>query len=193
MTTNNKGVSIVAAIFIIVILAFMGVMLVSILGGGTSASVNEMQSARALYIAEGGLEYALQAGTFCNYNVAATTLGIGSFTVASQYIGPGAPPAIPPTTLSGALVAGANTINVANTANYVIPGAIQIDAEYIHCTGMSGGSQFTGCTRGWATTTNTGHSGGTPVIQCSVTSAGSVPTGFLVGTVSRTVQASVGP
>jgi MSHA biogenesis protein MshP len=132
----SRGVSIIAAIFIIVILAFMGVMLVSVRGTSTSSAVNELQSVRALSIAEGGLEFALRTGAFCAYNTAATTLGTGTFTVVSQYIGPGG---TAPATLSGGnLPAGATAINVSSTANYRIPGTITIESEYIFCTGTAG-------------------------------------------------------
>lgn len=45
---KSKGVSLIAAIFIIVILAFMGVMFVTLIGTGSLTSVNDMQSAQAL-------------------------------------------------------------------------------------------------------------------------------------------------
>lgn len=187
---DQRGFSIIAAVFIIVILAFMGVMLVSVRGTSTSSAVNELQSVRALSIAEGGLEFALRTGVFCAYTTASTALGTGTFTVASQYTGPGG---TAPATLSGGnLPAGATTVNVTSTANYSIPGTITIESEYILCTGTAGNS-FTGCTRGWAGTADTLHNDLTPVTQCVVTSTGSIPTGFLIGSVSRTVQTTVGP
>ncbi|MBI5874514.1 MAG: hypothetical protein HZB81_01470 [Deltaproteobacteria bacterium] len=53
---NQKGVSITAVVFIIVILSFMGVIFVSLLTTGVEESVVEYDSSRALYIAEGGAE-----------------------------------------------------------------------------------------------------------------------------------------
>lgn len=184
---NQQGFSIIAALFIVVILAFMGVMLVTILGSSTSASVNEMQSVRALYIAEGGLEYALQAGVFCNYNpIGTVALGSGNFTVTSQTSN---------ATTNAALDGVTNPVNVPLNAappGFIIPGAVMIDSEYLFCTGIAGNS-FTGCIRGWAGTTPAAHFAGAAVTQCAVTSTGTVPTGFLTGNVSRTVQATVGP
>ena len=56
---NQKGVSITAVVFIIVILSFMGVIFVSLLTTGVEESVVEYDSSRALYIAEGGAEAAI--------------------------------------------------------------------------------------------------------------------------------------
>ncbi|HKZ46173.1 MAG TPA: hypothetical protein VJ202_02175 [Thermodesulfobacteriota bacterium] len=53
---NQKGVSITAVVFIIVILSFMGVIFVSLISTSSEESVVEYDSARALYIAEGGAE-----------------------------------------------------------------------------------------------------------------------------------------
>jgi hypothetical protein len=82
---NQKGVSLIAAIFIIVILAFMGVMFVSLIGTGSFSSVNDLQSAQALYIADGGLQYtlALNRNNMPNYSTlgAWINLGAGQFRV----------------------------------------------------------------------------------------------------------------
>ena len=63
---NAHGVSIIAAIFIIVILGFMGVMFVSLIGTSSLTAVNDMQSTQALYLAEGGMEYILENRVFPN-------------------------------------------------------------------------------------------------------------------------------
>jgi MSHA biogenesis protein MshP len=54
---NQLGVSLIAAIFIIVILAFMGTMLINMVNTSIFTSVNDLQSTQALSIAEGGTEY----------------------------------------------------------------------------------------------------------------------------------------
>ncbi len=51
---SQSGVTLIPVIFIIVILAFIGVMLVSLIGTGSFTSINDLQSTRALYVAEGG-------------------------------------------------------------------------------------------------------------------------------------------
>lgn len=78
---NQHGVSIIAAVFIIVVLAFMGVMFVTFIGTGSLTAVNDLQSMQAFSIAEGGLQYAGML-TFPNESVSTTNLGAGSFSVA---------------------------------------------------------------------------------------------------------------
>jgi len=57
---NQKGVSIIALAFIIVILSFLGIIFLSLFTVGTEESTNEYNSTRALYIAEGGAEAAIE-------------------------------------------------------------------------------------------------------------------------------------
>lgn len=148
---NSKGVSLIAAIFIIVILAFMGVMFVSLINTASFTSVNDLQSAQALYLAESGIEYALVNQTFPNYSATAN-LGAGSFTVAS------------PTITSGLTITTAATINVPSTPLTKFPaalGRIVIDSEVITYNAFNGTS-FTGATRGVAGT-QTQHLSGVSV------------------------------
>ena len=51
---NQNGVSLIAAVFIIIVLGFMGVMFLSLVNTGSLTSVSDMQSAQALSVAEGG-------------------------------------------------------------------------------------------------------------------------------------------
>jgi hypothetical protein len=55
---NNKGVSLIAAIFIMVAFSLMGLVAVSLVGTQANISVYAMQSEQALYLAEAGIEYA---------------------------------------------------------------------------------------------------------------------------------------
>lgn len=180
---NQRGVSLIVAVFIIVILAFMGTMFVSMINTASFMSVNDLQSAQALYVAEGGLEFALQNGSFCTYATPATTLGGGTFTVVSRYIGTGGLAAA--TVTDNPLTAIATSINVTSTANYTIPGTVTIESEFIYCTGTSGGNRLTGCNRGWASSTAVQHNLGTAVTQCAVTSTG------VVGSAQRAVTRAV--
>jgi len=132
MTTimNARGVSIIAAIFIIVVLAFMGVMFLSMVSTSTFTSVNDAQSTQALYVAEGGVEYAQYA---LAQNLewyrspsdpmpapASTTLnlGAGSFTVYAY---------LPATMMRTMLTAGGGTANVYTTQRFPASGYLQID------------------------------------------------------------------
>ena len=170
---NQKGVSLIAAIFIIVILAFMGVMFLTMFTTSSSTSLNDLQSAQALYVAEGGLEFILENRVFPNYSLTtATTLGAGSFTVATPAyltVDPG--------------VAGA-TITVNSTATFPAAGRIVIDSELINYTGTTA-TTFTGATRGVGGTTATTHAIGNAVYPVAILTADPGP-----GGTTLTVQAN---
>jgi MSHA biogenesis protein MshP len=116
---SQNGVSLIAAIFIIVVLAFMGLMFLSLINTSSLTSVNDMQSAQALYIAEGGVEFAqlALAQNLDWYRSAsdpmspptATPLGAGSFTVTTT---------LPATVLSRRLPAGGGTATVYTTNRF---------------------------------------------------------------------------
>jgi len=201
---NKNGVSIIAAVFIIVILAFMGVIFVTLIGTGSFTSVNEMQSAQALYVAEGGLESAvisLNTSTLGNRiacanvtgdaNLTDEPLGQGQFRVTSDA---GAPfyPANAATLAAGGINSTDTTINTnAAPAGYASSGRIMIDRELIDYSGISG-SSFVGAVRGRDGTTAVSHAQNTRVgqYQCSVTSAGGIPT-VAAPTAKRTVKEGI--
>jgi Tfp pilus assembly protein PilX len=125
---SQCGVSLIAAIFIIVVLAFMGVMFLSMVNTASLTSVNDLQSAQAFYIAEGGREYILMNRTFPNYSTGGTKLilGAGSFTVDT------------PAYLTAPVAVNATTINVNSTSGFASPpGRIVVDAEVMNYTGIA--------------------------------------------------------
>ncbi len=154
---NDRGVSIIAAIFIIVVLAFMGVMFLSMVDTGSLSSVNDLQSNLALSVGEGGVEFA-QLSLAQNlewYRSAADpvtspiiSLGGdgGSFTVASY---------LPATMLRKRLLAAeVASITVYTTDRFPIAGVVQIsddaglgNGEFVRYTGKTA-TTFTGLTRG---------------------------------------------
>ena len=130
---NAKGVSIIAAIFIIVVLGFMGVMFLTMVNTGSFSAVNDMQSAQALYVAEGGVEYAQYSlaqnldwyRSVSDPMTAPTStilnLGAGSFTVVAH---------LPATMLRKRLLSGEiNTITVYTTDGFPNVGTLQIDDD----------------------------------------------------------------
>ena len=133
---NQNGVSLIAAIFILVVLAFMGVMFVSLINTSSLTSVNDMQSAQALYIAEGGVEFAQYslAQNLDWYTSAkdpistgAQNLGVGSFITTTT---------LPATKLHAVMpLASVNPVRVYTTDNFPVPGCIQIELEFIRYTG----------------------------------------------------------
>jgi Tfp pilus assembly protein PilX len=185
---NQNGVTIIAAIFIIVVLGFMGVMFLTMVNTGSLTAVNDLQSAQALYVAEGGLESAvtsLNTSTLgnriaCgnvtgNANLTIEPLGQGQFTVTGASVYSAAA-----TTLNGAITNAATTINVKSTTGYAASGRIMIDRELIDYSGITPGTStaFTNAVRGRDGTIASAHANGTSVgqDQCTITSTGGVPT-----------------
>ena len=87
----------IAVIFLIVVVGIFGTFAVSLVSTESLISVSEMQSTRAFYVADGGLEWALykyQSGTAC------TALSGGSGTIGLDGVGSAASGAVNGTTLS---------------------------------------------------------------------------------------------
>gem|GEM_PF-3528527 len=198
---NQKGLSLIIAIFIILILAFMGVMFVSLIGTGSFTSVNDLQSAQALYVAEGGGEYAknqFEKGTICgNLNYNNITLGQGTFTTTGA---PFNPPI--PVNLAANITAAATTIPLSAdpvAAGYAPQGRIRIEDEEITYGGILGNS-FINADRGVGGTTaaahNTVDSYGVAVSalqnQCRITSTGIVGNAKRAAVVDVSGYASAG-
>ncbi len=100
---NQRGVSIVAVIATMLLLSVMGVTLISLVTTGSDVSINQLQSEQALYVAEGGLQYAAKTSNFPNLIVnPAVNLGNGSFTVTvpTVTIDPGVTSPLPALTVS---------------------------------------------------------------------------------------------
>jgi hypothetical protein len=75
LKTEEKGLGIVAAILIMLVVAVMGVTLASLLGTNAQSSVNYMQSQQAFFLAESGIQKALLA--LDKYSTQATWTGGG--------------------------------------------------------------------------------------------------------------------
>jgi hypothetical protein len=182
---NHKGVSLIAALFILVILGFMGVMFVSLIGTSSLTSVNDLQSGQALYVARGGVEYILQNRGFPNYSMnafnggATMNLGAGSFAVAT-----------PAYLTVDPLVANPATITVNSPAGFANPaGRIVIDSEQINCTGPNVGNTFTTCARAQGGTSNVPHPQGNAVYPAPWVT---IATGIADPTPTITVSSTAG-
>ena len=180
---NQSGVSIIAAIFIIVILAFMGMVFLTLFTSTSVTSINEFQSTRALYVAEGGLERSIRYFTSptltervacASIPATNTALGQGEFSLGFEAGSPFY--STTAATLSGAITSADTTISVNSTAGYASYGRIMIDREMIDYTGITANS-FTGVLRGRDGTTAASHASGTRVgqDQCTVSSTSGVP------------------
>ena len=93
---DQRGIALIAAIFLLVVVAFVGVVFVSISSDSAAQSVNETFSNQAFYLASAGIEsaraYLAIPGNVCsNINGLAqftnASLGSGQFTVTASTIG----------------------------------------------------------------------------------------------------------
>ena len=189
-TTSQRGASLLAAIFLIVVVAFFGLIVVSLVSTQSFTAVNEVRSTQALYVADGGLERALYAyrnGAPCNtLAYAAVPLGSGNFTTTGTLYNPTT------TTLSAPGVTNiATTIPVVSTVGYAPHGRIRIESEEITYAAILGNT-FTGARRGAAGTVAAAHATGVAVSQnlCVVRSTGNVL--GAVGTGQRVVETAEG-
>ncbi len=181
---TQRGASLLAAIFLIVVVGFFGLIVVSLVSTQNIGSLNEIQSTQAFYVAEAGLERAvsyllgptLAPRTTCaGLPGAAILLNPGQFQL---NIEAGSPfySTTATTIPAGPNVAPGDTvIPVVSTANYAPFGRLMIDRELIDYTGTTANS-FTGALRGRDGTLATSHVAGTRVgqSQCTVTSTGGV-------------------
>ena len=192
---NHSGLSIVATILALLMFSLFIAVAVSLVTTGAHIGVQETQGDQAFYIAEGGLEKALNyiikqkdaacatsetcactdAAAYANTN---PSLGAGSFNVATT-----ATHVTNPTTLSANITNVQPNIPVASTAGYAAgSGRIMIDREVIEYTSIGTTAAdcnpvaspcFKDCTRG---TTAASHVSGTRVgqKQCTIISTGNI-------------------
>ena len=180
---TQRGASLLAAIFLIVVVGFFGLIVVSLVSTQNIGSLNEIQSTQAFYVAEAGLERAISyllgptlapRTTCAGLPGAATSLNPGQFQL---NIEAGSPfySAAATTIPAGGITSGQTTIPVVSTVNYAPFGRIMIDRELIDYTGTTANS-FTGALRGRDGTLAASHLAATRVghSQCTVTSTGGV-------------------
>ncbi|MBI3804799.1 MAG: hypothetical protein HY282_13665 [Nitrospirae bacterium] len=150
---TEKGIVLVAAIFLIVIFGFLGITAVSLIGTQGFTAANEVRSDQAFFIAEGGGEYG-QLEMMKNLDwyrstvdpvlIPAMNLGAGTFNVSIN---------LPATMLRTRIPTGTSTtpIQVYTASRFPSTGYLQVDdsittGEFIQYTGISGNT-FTGITR----------------------------------------------
>jgi len=130
---------IIAAVFMLIVLAFLGVVFLTTFTTSTSTSLNEIQATRALALAEGGVEFEQFAlAQNLDWYRSATdpfavtgdvNLGVGHFNASVN---------IPATKLRAQMtLASTNPIRVCTTDRFSNPsGCIRIEDEFIRYTGL---------------------------------------------------------
>ncbi len=169
---QQRGALLIAAVVLIVVIGVLASTLSFLYVGSTTSGGDHLSSAKALFVAESGLEHAayqLKSGTACA-SLAPTqqTVGEGNFstTVAANSAS---------STLTSAISATATVIPLSSTTNFGAHGRITIGSEAINYAAISG-LNLTGAKRGRMETTEDNHLSGTAVTQdqCMVTSTGTV-------------------
>ncbi len=190
---GGSGQTVIGAVLALLIFALLAAVAVSVVTTVSSIGYQEELGVKSLYIAQGGLEFALKNGTTpCGFDVSSPrALGGGTFTVSTRCIDSGSGCLAPATVADDPLSDSATTVNVTSTADYTIPGTLKVESEYIFCLNAAA-AQFTDCTRGAAGSTAAAHSLGTELTQCTVTSTGTYSAGVFFGDVRRSVRANVG-
>ncbi|HCU05671.1 MAG: hypothetical protein A2X77_05100 [Gammaproteobacteria bacterium GWE2_42_36] len=180
-----RGNLMIAAVILIVIVGFLATTVATMAIVGLTSASRQMDSAKAFYIAKGGLERGIYAVTSqalpCssvtgNVNLTNISFGGGQFTVT----GIGYSPSVP-ATLSAGITAASTVIPMSTLAGYAPMGRVRIDSESLNYAGTStscGGPAFclTGARRGVEGSTAAVHALGAVVFQnqCTLTSQGAV-------------------
>jgi type II secretory pathway pseudopilin PulG len=80
--SNNSGMSIIATVMIMMILALFAAAAVSLITTAAGTGIQEERGTQAFYIADGGMQYTLKKNTYPYYAISTSTnLGDGTFTV----------------------------------------------------------------------------------------------------------------
>ncbi|MFZ5861701.1 MAG: hypothetical protein ACOYXR_02445 [Nitrospirota bacterium] len=145
---GERGLSLIAVIFFVVVMGFLGITLVSLMSTQASTSAGELSSTQALSVAEGGSEFAQRAlaQNLDWYRSAAdpivspaTALGAGTF-ITNTFL--------PATKLSRRVTsAPGGTIRVFSTARFPAAGVLQLGHDIV-------GGEFVQYTVANATTFN---------------------------------------
>lgn len=176
---RQRGFLLIAAVFMIVTVALLATVIVFLTAGNVLSGAQHANSAKALFVAESGLErgiYGYKNGTWCTSLGTLTppsTVGDGDFSLTGTFY-------IVSSALSANITAAATTVPVTSTAGFTSHGRIRIENEDMDYAAISGNS-FTGVRRGVAGSTAAAHNVGAGVNaaqdQCVIRSTGVVTTG----------------
>lgn len=154
---TERGIALIAAVFLIVVFGFLGVTVVSLVGTQGFSAMNEVKSDQAFFVAEGGTEFSQRflaqnlqwyRSTVDPILIPATNLGAGSFNVSVN---------LPATMLRRRIPPGLAPISVYTAARFPSSGFLQIEddmnpvtgaGEFISYNGIVGGNTFNVTGRG---------------------------------------------
>ncbi|MBI1884658.1 MAG: hypothetical protein HYS08_10725 [Chlamydiae bacterium] len=159
---NETGLSLLAVVLTLLILAVMGTVIISQFGSGVTTTLNEQTVAQAAFVTEGGeevaLRYLIDNARFGENGVSPqtssftdTSFGRGSFAVSSLY-----PLTAIANTSTAFINSAATTVTVNSTSSFPSSGRLKIDLETMTYAGKTA-TTFTGLTRGTDATVATDH------------------------------------
>lgn len=171
---NQKGVSLIAVIVLILVLGMVSAAMVSMVNTESLTALHQSGNAEALYAAQAGIEkamYQYRNGSTCPQLNTANTLAPGkSFTTTGTVFNP-----LVPTTLAANITNAATTIPLVSSAGYAPHGRVRIETEEIEYASISG-NNLLGARRASAGTAAAAHLAGRTVVQnqCLIQSTGTI-------------------
>jgi len=184
----NQGYLLIAAVILVVVVSFVALVIANISVTESQSTVNQLQTTKAFYIAQAGLQRGiyglLSEGTGCaaitgDPSYTNVSFGGGTFTVTGTYYAPTS------TSLSVDINDTTTTIPVVSLSGYAPFGRVYIGGEAIDYGGTSTSSAscgglapcLTNALRGAAGTTAVTHSAGDSLSQnqCHLESSGGIP------------------
>jgi hypothetical protein len=172
----QRGFLAILAVFIIIVVGFMGIAATYMFVGNATSQGDMQQSDNAFYVAESGLERSVRAvltpfltGTAKRITCASVT---GNTNLTSASFGPGiftattlnSSPIYAMTTLNGALTATATTVPLVSTSALAPAGTAMVDFEELSYGAISGNSLIA-VQRGYHNSYATSHVTGAGVAQ----------------------------
>jgi len=188
--STQRGFLLITAVVLIVVVGLLAAVITFLAATGVLSGAQHANSAKALFVAESGLEraiYGYKNGTWCtslSSLVPPGTVGEGDFTITGTFN-------IASVALGANITATDTVITVASTAGFASHGRIRIENEDIDYAALTATS-FAGAKRGAAGSTAAAHNTGATVNvaqdECVIRSTGTVTAGNAKRVVEKGLQ-----
>lgn len=190
LPSAQRGFLLIVAVVLIVIVGLLAAVITVLTTGNVLTSASHANSAKALFVAESGLERAIlgyKTGTFCTSLSTLTppsAVGEGDFSITGAFN-------IASVALGANITTTDSVITVGSTAGFASHGRIRIENEDIDYAAITA-TTFTGARRGVAGSTAAAHNTGAAVNvaqdECVIRSTGIVTAGNARRAVEKGLQ-----
>ncbi len=187
---TQRGFLLITAVVLIVVVGLLAAVITFLAATGVLSGAQHANSAKALFVAESGLErgiYGYKNGTWCTSLSSLTppsTVGEGDFSITGTFN-------IASVALGANITATDTVITVASTTGFASHGRIRIENEDIDYAAITA-TTFTGAQRGVAGSTAAAHNTGATVNvaqdECVIRSTGAVTAGNTKRVVEKGLQ-----